>query len=392
MTDPLDAARLLEHVRALADGIGPRPTGHPAEAQARDYIRRTLAEAGIATPEELPFDTWDTWGYPMAAPTLLSLAACLLGGQRRSAALGTAVALGDLYHLWRTFQTQKQPLAPLFPKRPSGTLLARLPPIGVPKRRVVLAGHTDSNKERPTFGPTLKHGLRTAGTATVVAHMLAALALAWETARPSPGSRRARRASALALAAQAGTLLYDERGPYNPGANDNASAVACLLGLGAQLRRRPMRHTEVWLAFTGSEESNCLGLHTLLDRRGEELREAWFIDFELVGAPEVAFVTEHSSMTYLHTYTPDAQSVDLARQTQQRHPELKVQGRAVVINDEVAALRRRGFRGICLVGLGPDGWLPNWHQPSDTTTHLDPSGLERAARFALGMIETLDSR
>ncbi len=392
MSDPLDAARLLGHVRALADVIGPRPAGHPAEAQARSYIRHSLAEAGVATPEELPFDTWDTWGYPMAAPALLSLAACLLGERRWSAGLGAAVALGDLYHLWRTLQTQKQPLAPLFPKRPSATLLARLPPAGVPKRRVVLVGHTDSNKERPTFGPALKRGLRAAGTAAVLAQALAALALAWEATRPSPGSRLARRASAGVLAALAGSLLYDERGPYNPGANDNASAVACLLGLGAQLRRRPMRHTEVWLAFTGSEESNCLGLHTLLDRRGEELRDAWFIDFELVGAPEVAFVTEHSSMTYLHTYTPDAESVDLARQTQQRRPELAVHGRAVVINDEVATLRGRGFRGICLVGLGPDGWLPNWHQPYDTTAHLDPRGLERAARFALGMIETLDSR
>ena len=61
MIDTLSAHSLLTHVSALARDIGPRPAGHPAEAQAREYIRRTLIEAGFDAGEieELPFATPD---------------------------------------------------------------------------------------------------------------------------------------------------------------------------------------------------------------------------------------------------------------------------------------------------------------------------------------------
>ena len=183
----------------------------------------------------------------------------------------------------------------------------------------------------------------------------------------------------------------EERHSFVAGANDNASAVACLLGLGAHLKRHPLQHTEVWLAFTGAEEVMCVGMHHFLDRYGADLRNAWFIDFEMVGADSIAYVTRHSGLSYLHAYTPDPESLALAERTAQRHPELQVSGRQMVIVEEVGALRRRGFRGICLVGVAPDGWLANWHLYSDTVDNIVPTGVERAARFALAMLETLDA-
>ena len=49
--------RLLQHVRQLAQEIGPRPTGSPAEARAREYILRNLEEAGLAASEEPVHET-----------------------------------------------------------------------------------------------------------------------------------------------------------------------------------------------------------------------------------------------------------------------------------------------------------------------------------------------
>lgn len=391
MADPLDADALMAHVHVLADTIGPRPAGHPAEAAARDYIRRTLAEAGITSVEELPFQTWDTWGYPLVAPAALGLIGALLGlGGRARAALGALLGLGSTYHLWRTLLTMHQPLSPLFPKHPSATLVARIAPRSQTRHRVVLIGHTDTNKQRLTFREETKRLLVATSTFNLAAQVFNTLALAWRAASPTAG-RGGPALGALTMGGMLGFLLADELGPYNPGANDNASAVACLLGLGAALRRQPPEHTEVWLAFTGSEESNALGTHVLLDRHGEALRDGWFIDFEIVGGDTLAFATRHTSMTYLTAYRPDAESVDLARLASQRAPQLDVHGRDVLINDEVAALRRRGFRGICLVSLGADGWLPGWHQ-ADRSSQIVPDGLERAARFALAMIHELDAR
>jgi hypothetical protein len=59
--------------------------------------------------------------------------------------------------------------------------------------------------------------------------------------------------------------------------------------------------------------------------------------------------------------------------------------------EEVAPLRRRGYRGICLVGIGQDGWPANWHRATDSVGNIDPAALERAARFGMAMLQTIDA-
>jgi hypothetical protein len=186
--------------------------------------------------------------------------------------------------------------------------------------------------------------------------------------------------------------LLEETGGFIDGASDNASAVACLLGLGMQLQEHPLEHTEVWLAFTGAEEVGCVGMHSLLDTYGPDLQDAWFLDFEMVGVSDIAYVTRHRSASYLTAYAPDAESLALAEETASSHPDSQVTGRPMVMVEEVGCLRGRGFRGLCLVGVGKDGWLANWHRYSDNLDNIEPEGLERAARFAWAMMQTLDQR
>lgn len=426
----LSASALMGHVRALADGIGPRPPGHPQENEARTYIRRVLAGEGFDEIEEMPFPAWDTWGYSFVAPVALALAGnalglvqwgtntldvpesnaqppkCLAGSipnlpknlrrqalvRRAGKLLGGLATLAGAYQLWQLAGLKRQPLAALFPKHPSANLVVRIPPAGERRHRVVLVGHTDTNKHRATFSAELKSLIiseMTLGMGAMAANGLAQLA---QAAGANGWVKGFQVASLLGLAGSLALLLKDERGGYIDGANDNASAVACLLGLGAYLKRQPLQHTEVWLAFTGAEEVGCLGMHHLLDVYGEPLADAWFIDFEMVGVEEIAYVTRHSSGSYLTDYAPDEESSALARETAQQHPELNVSGREMVIFEEVGALRGRGYRGICLVGVGEDGWLVNWHRHDDNASNIEPVGLERAACFALAMMQILDTR
>ncbi len=254
----------------------------------------------------------------------------------------------------------------------------------------MLIGHTDTQKKQTIAEPQYKQAMlrvTTSWLATLLINGCAQLA-------QLTGAKWLPRIVQWLSAAMLGTALRqawgEERHSFVAGANDNATAVACLLGLGAYLKRRPLRQTEVWLAFTGAEEVMCVGMHHFLDRYGADLRNAWFIDFEMVGTDTIAYVTRHSGLSYLHAYAPDAESLALAEQTEQRRPDLQVGQREMVIVEEVGCLRGRGFRGICLVGVGPDGWLVNWHLYSDTVDNIVPAGVERAARFALAMLETLD--
>lgn len=257
------------------------------------------------------------------------------------------------------------------------------------KRRAVLLGHTDTQRAYPIFRPHFKGEMRGIYSQALVLMGTTALSL---LARAG-GVRLAALLSWVSLAMQLSFLRLSRPGapfPYIAGANDNATAVACLLGIAAALRETPLHETEVWLCFTGAEEVGMLGVHALLDAYGNELRDAQFIDFEMVGSAEVAYLTRHSSLTFFHAYTPDPGSLALAQRTAAAHPELRIGARELVIFEEVAALRHRGFAGLCIAGIGPDGWLENWHLPSDVSTNITPDGVERAARFGLALLQTLD--
>jgi hypothetical protein len=390
--DFLAAAYLATHVKALADTIGPRPTGHPTEALAQTYIHNTLATLGFPHVEEMPFAAWDTWGYTTITPNALAVAGSALG--RFGAAgqiVSSAISLLSSLHLFQASDCSRQPLAPLYPnKKETKNLLVRIPAQGQRLHRVVLVGHTDSNKHRQTFAPAMKRYIPLLDTLNIAFPLLHGVA---QLARALGGGQKATWLSRLSLGGMLlslGLLAADEQSGYVAGANDNATAVAALLGLAGHLKNNPLQHTEVWLAFTAAEEVGCVGIHKLLDEYGHILNDAFFIDFEMVGCRDVAYVTEHSSFSYATGYRPDRESLRWAERTAQRHPELGVSGRPMVIGEEVGALRSRDYRGLCLVGVGEDGWLANWHQYSDEFANVEPTGIERAARFALAMLQELD--
>ncbi|NTW01798.1 MAG: M28 family peptidase [Oscillochloris sp.] len=385
MNDPLDGTSLLNHVSALAYNIGPRPAGHQTEARARTYIRKALHQAGISEVEAQPFQTPDTWGYALGTPFALSLGGILLGrlGWLGKAA-GTILGAAGAYLTWRAASGLRQPLDRIGKQRTSANLIVRIPCSGRHRRTIVLLGHTDTNRHRDSFSTARKSALP--ATTTAIIGLQAAGAIIQAT-----GARWLTRAITAAQLACLGAIVADETKPFVDGANDNASAVACLLGIGAALNAEPLKHTDVWLAFTGAEEVGSIGAHTLLDEYGDQLRSAYFLDFELVGRGDLAYVEEHSGFSYLSSYAPDAESVALVERTAKDNPQFGVSGKKLMILEEIAAVRRRGFRGICLVGLGVDGWPANWHRDTDAIGNIQPEALERAARFGMAMLQTLDS-
>lgn len=392
--EQLTAARLMEHIHALADEIGPRPTGHPSEEEARDYVRQVLRSLGFSSLdiEELWFPTPDTWGYTFSVSAVLGLLGNLLSvSGRLGAFVGGAATLLAAYNIWTLMSCRRQPLAPLYSRRQSANLIVRLAPTGPCTQRLVLLGHLDTNKHRLSFAPRLKRAMRFTTTLHIGGIVLNGAAQLARTFGPNKTAAQLQFLSLSTLLSLVLNGMLDERSGYIDGASDNASAVACLLELAAVLRSQPLEHTEVWFAFTGAEEVGGLGLHALLDRYSETLRDAWFLDFEMVGVENIRYVTRHRSASYLSAYRPDRESLVLANETARRHPELAVTGQPVVITEEIGALRSRGFRGLCLVGVGPDGWLANWHQYDDNTNHINPSGPERAARFALAFARLLDA-
>lgn len=382
--DYLNEKYLYEQVSALAGTIGPRPAGSRADMLARQYIRHALSDMGyIDNVTEERVMTPNSWSYALLLPVGAALAGNFLHRWLRW--LGASISLGAAYSFYTTITGRKQPILAVVPKSESGTLVVKIAPKGEVKRRVVLIGHTDSNRDRFTFSGKMKRALRPL-TLSVLVSLVA------NGAAQLFGWKGLRGLSTAQLALSFGMFTLDNVGQFVPGANDNASAVACLLGIGGHLSKEPLENTEVWLAFTAAEEVGLLGTHGLLDNHREELADAYFIDFEMVGSGDIAYVTDHSGFTLFGNYQPDDESLALAVETAREHPELGVRGAPVTILEEVAALHSRGFRGLCIVGVGEDGWLENWHQSSDNVANIQPKSLERAARFAWQMIKRLDAK
>ncbi len=384
----LSGANLLKTVQHLADEIGPRPPGSEQEEEAREYLVQELQNAGINQIERIDFPTVNSWGWGLTVPVALAFFASLLswlGGTFNY--ISAALSLFSAWEYWKMLNSniEKQWLYPLYKKFPGATLLAKLPAQEKMRQKVVLIGHTDTNKNRPSFSPT---GLKLLGSSTL--SVLAAIVLNGIAA--FFGWFWLKRITEMLLLVGLTTFVLDDTGEFVDGANDNASAVAVTLGLGKYFKDNPLKTTEVWLAFTGSEEVGLVGMNALINKYPDELRDAYFIDFELVGAGRIVYVTEHSGFSVLNGYKPDPESAQLADETAKAHPELKVYGQPVVINEEISTLRQRGYRGICLVGLDEEDKMINWHRLTDKSYAIEPEALEATARFALSMIERLDAQ
>jgi hypothetical protein len=390
-TKPLSPAWLLQHVHILSREIGPRPAGGAQEARAAAYVRGALHQAGVADVEMQTFKAPNTWTYLLAMPLCGALVGNLLGRLNRVGRIaGGVLSSISAYYLWRATRGLDSPLLPLTPQGSSRNVIACIRPLGPIMRRVVLLGHLDSNKARISFRPSMVQSVPIFVALLQLGTLISGLLQVFAGLAPRRRMDRVADATALPLLGMEALLVADEATPYVAGANDNASAVAVLLGLGAWLVRDPLMHTEIWLAFTGAEESGCYGVKALLKEHGRTLWDAYFIDLELVGTGQLAFVTEHGLLPFSR-YTPDPELAEIARWVAHGRPDLAVEGRPMAIIEEVSVLRKLGYKAICLAGYNPStGWPPNWHQVSDVYENISGDVLNRAAEFTLEMIRAID--
>jgi hypothetical protein len=377
-------------VRVLAGEIGPRGTGTPGEAAAADYVARHLARLGLAVERQRFRAVADQNAFPLAVNLVALLAVVLysLGGPlARWAAAALALATPVLF--WETVTHSESPLRPLLPHVHSQNVIGRILPTVETRQRVVLLAHLDTNRCRLAWqSATVRYLEPLTWLTFAVLVLLGGLHLAgallggplwvwWLSLFP-----------AGYILGTVVTLWRDWRTPFSPGAHDNASGVAVALAVGQRLASQPLRYTEVWLAFTGAEETDHRGLKVLLQEHGATLRDAAFLDLEGVGGGELVYLAREG---LCWPYRPDPGLLALAERIAVRRPDLGVRPAWMTVEDEVRTLRNRGYRALCIAGRDPQtGTLPRWHRPDDTADTVSPEALERAATFVWEMVKAME--
>jgi hypothetical protein len=189
------------------------------------------------------------------------------------------------------------------------------------------------------------------------------------------------------------SLAEIELSPVVPGANDNASGVATVLALAEDLEREAPEHLDVWFVFTGAEKCLQEGMRSFVRAHREQLDPAdtYVICVDTVGRGNVRYET---SAGWVVSYEMSRRLAQLCDAIAEADSEEEDRYGALPLRHGLAGdampARLRGIESTTIACLDEDGYVPDYHLPTDTPDRIDPEALERAHDFTLELIRQLD--
>lgn len=389
--DPELLAELEHAVRLLADIE--RPSASEGETRAALWIADALKAHGL-DPRVEAERAHGTYWWPVGllnAAALWSLRLARRGHRKRAfalAAAATAALVDDLDHRHRWFRRAALPHKPTH----NVTAVAGDPDA---ERTLVVVAHHDAAHSGAIFDPGLPRTLQARFPETydkAIFHppllwltVLGPLLAIWAAVS---GRRRAYR---WARFFTVGTILGMAdigRRPAVPGANDNLSGVAVLLGLARRLRDRPVPGLRVLLVSVGAEESFSEGMAAWGRRHFPDLpRDAsWVIAVDSVGSPTLCAPISEG---FLRPYDYDAGLRRHAIEAAGAHGiDVEADFRFSFATDAQIA-HHAGYRSMMLGSVDELRSPSNYHWPSDTAENVDYTTVADAVTVVDGIIRRL---
>ena len=382
-----------DHLRALAQGIGPRGSTTPQEREASRYVQRHLEASGLEThwePFRAPVSGWRP--FALAAGVGVVSLALTLTGSRLAVALAALLMSTATVSVFLEMYFRPNALRALVPKGDSQNVWARVPAAGAALRRVVLVAHVDTHRTPWVFtSPTRLTLFRIVTTLGVAAFVIASLLFtALALLGPSGAGAWLLLLLPVFVVVLALTLQPDGT-PFTEGANDNASGAAVVLSLAERLAREPLERTEVIALASGCEEVGSYGAQAFLARHMDLLEDAYAISIDNVGGRGAGpcYTSVEGMVIPLR---PAPALIAAAERVAASRPELGAYARPyTTLHTDATAFMSRGVRSLSFVGLTPDGVIPHWHQRSDTLEHVDLASVERTEAFVLALLRDLDA-
>lgn len=373
MPDRTHLRQAIAHLAAID-----RPSASPGEREAAEWIAAQLSEFGCTVRIEEERAHGGYW-FPLGVPNALAGAAGLLArrGGRRGRALAAALGVVAGAAIWDDvgggslwFRRR------LLPSRPTWNVVAET---GDPRaeRTVVFVAHHDAAHWGLLFHPgvlplvdRLLPGLleRTNTSPPLMAPVIAGPLLVALGALA--GKRRALTAGSVLALGSAATFAEIGARDAVPGANDNLTGVATLIGLATELAERPVEGLRVLLVSTGSEESFMEGMQAFARRHFHQLppERTHVVCVDTVGSPHLTLI-EGEGMLRMRDYPDDFKDLveDCARET---GVELWRGLRLRNATDGLIALRA-GYPTAALGSVTRLKVPANYHWPSDTAENVD---------------------
>jgi hypothetical protein len=385
-----DLEAAVRHLETIERG-----TASPGEREAADWIAAQLGRLGAEAhteAEQVHGGYWIPVGAPAAAAAGLALLALRGGGLARTAALagGAAAAASILDDISGGRQVSRRAL----PKRESRNVVAIA---GDPdaERTLVLVAHHDAGHGGVVFDHSLADTIeeRWPGLIgrfntyppimwpTVAGPILTALGAL-------TGSRRLLGTGAAFGLGTAAAMADIARSPVSPGASDNLSAVAVLLGVAEALQDQPVEGLRVLLVSTGSEESFMEGMRRFMERWAPDLPKdrTTVVCLETLGCPRLALI-EGEGMAWMTDYPQDTR--DLVAGVADEAGIALVRGlRTRAATDGLIALRA-GYPSALLASVDQRNIPSHWHCPCDVADNVEFDTIRQATELCVALARRL---
>jgi len=386
-------ATLREVVEALAPIE--RLAGSEGEREAAEWIASRFEGLGVqAQVEEERFQ--EGFATEIATLSAAAAAAGLVALSRRGrffGALGGAIAGGliaeDISNGPRLFRRIAGK------ERSTWNVTASIGPADA-ERTLVLLAHHDAARTGRIFSQA---GQRAFGELApgIVERLDTSLPVWWPVlagpvlvALGGASGRRGLAAAGAALsAASAASLGEISRSQVVPGANDNLSAVAALVAIAEELKRRPLEGLRVVLCSCGAEEVLQGGIHGFADRHLADMDRGrtWVLNLDSVGSPELALLEGEGELVMEDFF--DRGFRDLIVRVAERDGIPIRRGMRSRASTDTVIPSRMKFPTACLISIDEYKAISNYHWPTDTPENLSYPTVACAADLALAVAREL---
>lgn len=375
-----------QHVKFLAEEIGPRGSCTAQESKAADYIDTELKKMNYQTTREaFKAVTSFSWTFCMIY-LLFIIAAFIFPANPNWGFILVLLAFLGFYLESNTFPL----ISRILPKKTSQNIIAPVPARSKAIRKVLLTAHYDSSRSALCFSPKMVKGFRRTYLFLVGAMSLQVIlyAVGVFTALPPTLLWVLSFPSVLYLLVTLILFIHRELvGEYTPGANDNASGVAVLLEVAKALARFPLLTTTVTIVATGAEESGTNGALDYL-RRHHPTKDTYVINLDNLGSGNLTAVTQEG---ILGGKAASPELLTFAKQTaEEKKLNLQLSPYHLLTTDGTVFLMR-GYPTVSLMAFDEQQLLPNWHWPTDHAEFVNPANLDDAKELVLGIIRKLES-
>ncbi len=385
----------MDHIRALAQGIGPRGSTTPGEAEAARYAARMLRDMGLTPVTERFRSARSAW-YPYALFAALMLLCEMLfwKGGTLGGKVAFAVALIVFVSILLELSFRSNPLRWILPKGESQNVWATVAPKKEMREQVILLGHLDTHRTPLVFSSDgwvkffkslVPIGL-ISGIALLVLFGVNIFRPDWTILQfiSFPFS--------FVVFVLFLVTIQADFTPYNAGANDNASGAGVVLSLAEKLKTEPLDHTAVHFVLSGCEEVACYGAEAFARKHRTQHGHAIWFALDGLGARQ-ARPCYLRSETFLLTTHSDPRVLELAGTVASNRPELGARpARFVGAYTEGAIGGKYGYRVITLMAIRDDGVFGEWHRSTDTVENVDPDTVKKCEQFTRELLQEIDRR